>query len=150
MRGIVYVSEAQMYFDNMSLESLAADAAARNFELNVTGYLYFEKDRFVQYIEGEDDVIDGLMESIREDVRHRILHQVVEVDIGERRFPSWHMRYLSRQELESIKLEHVLTDYLLYMDTMKESAPVDSSNWETIVWGMVNRLSTDRGRLGFQ
>ncbi|MEM1174649.1 MAG: BLUF domain-containing protein [Pseudomonadota bacterium] len=150
MLGIVYVSEAQMYFDNMSLESLAADAAARNFELSITGYLYFEKDRFVQYVEGDEAVVSGLMEGIRGDVRHRILHEVTEEDIGKRRFPSWHMRYLSRQELESIKLEHVLTDYLLYMDTMKESAPVNSTNWETIVWGMVNRLSTDRGRLGFQ
>ncbi|MEM6512340.1 MAG: BLUF domain-containing protein [Pseudomonadota bacterium] len=150
MRGIVYVSEAQMYFDNMSLESLAADAGARNFELGVSGYLYFEKDRFVQYVEGDEDVIDGLMTSIRADVRHRMLHQVVEDNLRTRRFPSWHMRYLSRQELESVKLEHVLTDYLMYMDTMKASAPVDSSNWETIVWGMVNRLSNKRGRLGFQ
>ncbi len=150
MRGIVYVSEAQMYFDNMSLESLAADAAARNYELNVTGYLYFEKDRFVQYIEGDEAVIDELMDAIRGDVRHRILHEVAEEGISKRRFPTWHMRYLSRMELEAVKLEEVLTDYLLYMDNMKESAPVDSTNWETIVWGMVNRLSTDRGRLGYQ
>ncbi len=150
MRGIVYVSEAQMYFDNMSLESLAADAAARNFELGVTGYLYFEKDRFVQYIEGDEAVVSALMESIRGDVRHRILHEVVEDGIEERRFPTWHMRYLSRMELEAVKLEQVLTDYLLYMDNMSESAPVDSTNWETVVWGMVNRLSTDRGRLGYQ
>ncbi len=149
MRGIVYVSEAQMYFDNMTLESLAADAAARNFELQITGYLYFEKDRFVQYIEGDAAIIGELMDAIRDDRRHRILHEVDEI-IAERRFPTWHMRYLSRTELEAVKLEDVLTDYLLYMDNVGELAPVNSSNWESIVWGMVDRLSTDRGRLGYQ
>ena len=87
MRGVVYVSEALVYFDKMALESLAAEAAALNFDRGITGYLYFEKDRFVQYIEGDDDTVDELMEVIGRDARHRVLHSVVEDDLGERRYP---------------------------------------------------------------
>ena len=149
MRGIVYVSEALIYFDSISLESLAAEAAARNYELGVTGYLYFEKDRFVQYIEGDPEVIESIMEAISKDRRHKVLHHVVEDEIDERRFPTWHMRYLSKKELVQVNLEHVLTDYLMYLDTMQSSAEIAKGNWENVVWGMVNRLSSLRGRLGF-
>ena len=154
MRGVVYVSEALVYFDNMALESLAAQAAALNFDRGITGYLYFEKDRFVQYIEGDDDTIEELMEVISRDKRHRVLHTVVEHDLEERRFPSWHMRQLHRKELLDVKLEHLLTDYLVYLDS-KVHAEDDSMNDDdlepkhpSLVWGMVNRLSDLRGRLG--
>lgn len=146
MRGVVYVSEALVYFDNMALESLAAESAALNFERGVTGYLYFEKDRFVQYIEGDEDTVDELMDVIARDTRHRVLHSVTEDDLSERRFPSWHMRQLRRNELVQVKLEHLLTDYLVYLDSRdKERAERRS---RSLVWGMVNRLSDLRGTLG--
>ncbi|MDJ0760743.1 MAG: BLUF domain-containing protein [Woeseiaceae bacterium] len=154
MRGVVYVSEALVYFDKMALESLAAEAAALNFDRGITGYLYFEKDRFVQYIEGDDDTIEDLMEVISRDKRHRVLHAVVEHELKERRFPSWHMRQLRRKELLEVKLEHLLTDYLVYLDSKVEAEDdaVDEDDLETkypsLVWGMVNRLSDLRGKLG--
>ena len=146
MRGVVYVSEALVYFDKMALESLAAEAAALNFDRGITGYLYFEKDRFVQYIEGDDDTVDELMEVIGRDTRHRVLHSVVEDDLGERRFPSWHMRQLRRKELMEVKLEHLLTEYLVYLDTRDKER--SESRCRSLVWGMVNRLSDLRGTLG--
>ncbi|MDJ0918561.1 MAG: BLUF domain-containing protein [Woeseiaceae bacterium] len=148
------MSEALVYFDKMALESLAAEAAALNFDRGITGYLYFEKDRFVQYVEGDDDIIDELMETIRRDKRHRVLHTVVEHDLKERRFPSWHMRQLHRKELLDVKLEHLLTDYLVYLDSKvdTEDDPADDedleSKYPTLIWGMVNRLSDLRGKLG--
>lgn len=149
MRGIVYVSEALTYFDNMSLESLAAQAAAYNFEKGISGYLYFEKDRFVQYVEGDEDAVDELIATIKRDERHRIVYLVVEDNLEERRFPSWHMRQLSRQELAEVKLEHLLTDYLVHLEQGAEPKAEASSRRENIVWGMVNRLSTVRGKLSY-
>ena len=150
MRGVVYVSEALVYFDKMALESLAAQAAALNFDRGITGYMYFENNRFVQYIEGDEDTIDELMEVISRDKRHRVLHAVVEDDIEERRFPSWHMRQLRSKELREVKLEHLLTDYLVFLDENSETKPDDNlePKHPTLVWGMVNRLSDLRGQLG--
>ena len=146
MRGVVYVSEALVYFDKMALESLAAESASLNFDRGVTGYLYFENDRFVQYIEGDEDTIDELMEVIARDKRHRVLHSVVEEDLKERRFPSWHMRQLRRRELMEVKLEHLLTEYLVYLDSRDQER--SESRCRSLVWGMVNRLSDMRGTLG--
>lgn len=146
MRGVVYVSEALVYFDKMALESLAAEAASLNFDRGVTGYLYFENDRFVQYIEGDEDIIDELMEVIARDERHRVLHSVVEENLKERRFPSWHMRQLRRRELMEVKLEHLLTEYLVYLDSRDRER--GESRCRSLVWGMVNRLSDIRGTLG--
>lgn len=145
MRGVVYVSEALVYFDKMALESLAAEAAALNFDRGITGYLYFEKDRFVQYIEGDEDTIDELMQVITRDKRHRVLHSIVEDGLEERRFPSWHMRQLRRKELCEVKLEHLLTDYLVFLDSRQKER--SESRCQSLVWGMVNRLSDLRGTL---
>ncbi len=150
MRGVVYVSEALVYFDKMALESLAAEAAALNFDRGITGYLYFENNRFVQYIEGDDDTIDELMDVISRDKRHHVLHAVVEKDLDERRFPSWHMRQLRSKELREVKLEHLLTDYLVFLDSSAQTKAEGSLDPKhpNVVWGMVNRLSDLRGQLG--
>lgn len=149
MRGIVYVSEARVYFDSISLESLAADSASRNFELDITGYLYFEKDRFVQYIEGDEAAVDTLFDAIRRDRRHRIMQQVVSEGLQQRRFPSWHMRELSRKELARVEVENVLNDDLLHLESPKQtSVEPREQTWENLVWGMVNRVSEVRGKLG--
>jgi hypothetical protein len=148
MRGVVYVSEARVYFDTISLESLAADAASRNLESGITGYLYFEKDRFVQYIEGDDEAVDALMGSIRRDRRHRVIHELATENLEQRRFPSWHMRHLRRKELARVEVENVLTDYLLFLDPSDHVAPPSEVRWENLVWGMVSRLSDVRSKLG--
>lgn len=149
MRGIVYVSEAKVYFDRLSLDGLAADCAARNFDAGVTGYLYFEKDRFIQYIEGDKETIDSLFDTISRDPRHTVLHHVTDDGFDERRFPSWHMRSLSSMELMQCKVEDFLSEYLVYLDSLSAGRNGGDERWRNVVWGMVNRLSSMRGQLRF-
>lgn len=144
MRGIVYVSRAAATFDDSALTELAAQASERNAELGVTGYLYFERDRFVQYIEGNTEQVTDLMSRIEKDSRHEVLHQIRTDDVEKRRFPSWGMKKLVRSNLVEIRLEHLLTDHLLFLHTL----PGKKDDWGQCVWRMVERIAEFQTRLG--
>jgi hypothetical protein len=111
MRGIVYASRARVAFDVAALRELAAQAAARNAALGITGYLYFENGRFFHYLEGEQGPVTALTTRIELDLRHEIQHMLFDDGLERRRFPAWSMRALGRDEfagLDSLVYGHVL------------------------------------------
>lgn len=140
---MVYVSKALTPFDDAALEELAVRAASRNVELGVTGYLCFEKGRFVQYIEGAAATVDELMRRIAADPRHDVLHQIHRDGDEERRFPSWHMRKLTRGDFVEIHLEHLLTDQILFLKKL----PGNNASWEQAIWSMIERIAGLQSRL---
>lgn len=144
MRGIVYVSKAAVPFDDAALTELTARASERNAELEVTGYLYFEKDRFIQYIEGGTEQVTELMSRIEKDSRHEVLHQIRTDDVEKRRFASWGMKKLVRSDLVAIRLEHLLTDHLLFLHKLTGK----KDDWGQSVWRMVERIAEFQTRLG--
>lgn len=111
MYSLVYVSRRNFDFD---VDALVKDAAKKNQRLNITGYLCLNRETFFQYLEGERDYVVKLMEQIQQDKRHQVINQI-ETAFKERLFPNWHMRYLGRNELIEIKLEHILQNVLLEM-----------------------------------
>ncbi len=144
MKGIVYISRALVPFDAPSLQDLAADAATRNSELEVTGYLCFEEGRFIQYIEGEPATVTGLMAKIAKDQRHTVLSQAEDDNVTERRFPSWSMRWIQRGSFAG--LERLLASHLALMKPEMQ-ANAWRATWENSVWKTVDRLSELRATL---
>lgn len=143
MKGIVYVSKATVLFDGPKLTRLHNLATNRNAELGITRYLCFQRNRFVQYIEGEDQVCTDLMARIDADKRHDVLVQLADYSINERRFPSWSMRYLSSNDLGEVNLESLLSDALLHVD-----APYGNIGlFEQSVWRLVESIANLQARL---
>ena len=116
MYSLVYVSQATQSFDELSIRNLANQAYLRNSQLSITGFLSYYDDQFLQYIEGEKKALDELMGFITTDVRHTILEVMHLPFSHERRFASWHMRYLPSQRMVTVNLEKVLTDVLIKMN----------------------------------
>ena len=106
--GVVYVSDAARAFDAPELQQLAIDAAQRNAEREVSGFLYYQDGKFLQYIEGADSNVSALMEKITGDPRHTVTHQRRDALLPTRRFPNWSMRRLTREKL--VVLEELLRD----------------------------------------
>lgn len=134
LKGLVYVSEANEDFDELAVRELARRAAERNVELGITGFLYFESGRFVQYIEGTAHSVDQLIARIEEDERHRVLKRV-EQAIDVRRFPEWRMRWV--RVTGFARLEEVLGDHLDFV----RKYDMDPADWSPQVWGMVERIA---------
>ena len=139
MKCIVYVSETLASFNASSLMELGAFCSDRNSTMQITGYLYYERARFIQYIEGPDEPTDSLMSDILLDTRHNVLIHQHDTELFERRFPSWAMRTFDRDALIEIKLEHVVSDELLFSRGMQLE-----KEWGMSVRRMVDALAKVR------
>lgn len=140
MRALVYLSDEQTPFDEVCLVELASRAAARNAELGVTGYLYYAKGRFLQYLEGEVAVVSELMDRITVDARHDVRTFIHTDDLAERRFPSWGMRWINSGRRMQIELESVLSDHLLFIQSVQANATLDH-DWHPRAWSLVDKLA---------
>ncbi|MGX6648919.1 BLUF domain-containing protein [Maricaulaceae bacterium MS644] len=67
---LVYVSTASPALDLTAIESICAIANTRNSASGVTGLLVYNGANFMQLLEGPQDNVDAVFESIRRDPRH--------------------------------------------------------------------------------
>lgn len=142
MKCAVYVSREKIAFDEQSLAELARSAAECNANVGITGYLYYDKGHFTQYIEGETNAIDVLLAALNRDSRHSILAAYESV-VDSCRFADWHMKQISRNELIEIQLEHVLKDYLLCVSRIPATNVQDPQP----LWRMVDTLARFQNQL---
>ncbi|BBO35670.1 BLUF domain-containing protein [Lacipirellula parvula] len=142
--SLAYGSQAVMPFSRTALDELAEHAAAKNGLLDVTGYLTYDVDfeTFFQFLEGPQLVVEGLMNVISADARHRVLN-VVHISEAERQFaaasaaaklttglkadpmPSnaesqrmfstWRMKLVTRNDFEVMNMGEIVADVLASM-----------------------------------
>ncbi|MEM8968881.1 MAG: BLUF domain-containing protein [Bacteroidota bacterium] len=132
MDSLIYVSQATKDFDKQSIHKLASQAYLRNKKLLVTGFLNYYDGHFIQYLEGEKDPLSNLMNNIKADSRHTDLKIIYLPFKPERRFTTWHMRYLLLQEGATIGLGDLLADALLKID--------DAAYSKAKVIGVIHRI----------
>ena len=118
---------------------LTAAAAEKNGTLDITGCLFHHrlKQTFVQYLEGPEELLIRLMQSIRKDPRHEILNEIGLGRRETRRFPGWSMRLLDEDILRGIRLETFLESVLGTLRPELFSEEVVRQR----VTGMVDRLA---------
>lgn len=134
--GLVYVSKALENFDDTSLEEIASFAAKQNDRFHITGYLYYEKGIFMQYVEGSKLNVLQLFSNIEKDSRHEVLNIQTNKTLIKRKFPLWKMRQLQKHELSQTNMEHILIDYMKHCTEVNNIALN-----EDIVWRIVDKLS---------
>lgn len=92
---IIYSSQAAEPMTALGLEKILIDARAGNEARGVTGALIYVDGVFLQIIEGDKDVVQGLMASITKDSRHTRVKVFSEMELSEPTFGSWRMAYLN-------------------------------------------------------
>jgi uncharacterized protein YaaQ len=94
-RSLLYVSRSLLddVASDKEVETLVSKAQQRNAELAVTGALIFSSKGFAQVLEGTEEAIDALMESIKQDGRHTDIAIVHDRSIEKRDFKDWSMVY---------------------------------------------------------
>lgn len=138
MKSALYLSKACTPFDQSALVEMQNFAAEMNGQYGISGYLYFEKGHFIQYIEGPDDAIDQLISNLRGDSRHEVLQVVEESNLTERRFEEWAMRWLDHKSIAQIQMEHLLLDQLNAMS----KSPAMTETFSRSVYRMVGKLAS--------
>lgn len=88
---LVYVSQAVQPLSAQTLETLCSKAGELNRSIGVSGCLVHQDGYFMQILEGKSENIEGVMERIRADARHRDIRVVIEGPAHRRLFPDWGM-----------------------------------------------------------
>ena len=78
---------------NKDIEELLFYAREKNKRLAITGVLLLIQGKFIQYIEGYEEDIDSVYESIKIDTRHNDLLLLDSGYIDKRQYTNWSMAY---------------------------------------------------------
>ncbi len=111
--ALTYVSHQQIDFSETDLALLVDAAGRKNALLDITGYLCYFGNSFVQYLEGDEARVKRVMDSISRDRRHNVTNLVEIGAVTMRRFPTWRMRMITADGLHEIKIEHILREMLM-------------------------------------
>ena len=106
--SLLYLSEAAHAVDEAFLKKLASHAEEKNKRINITGYLYYCKGVYLQYLEGDKTAITNLFQVIDADTRHNVKNVVEMSTDGVALFPDWSMRYVSDHEIREVGIEALI------------------------------------------
>lgn len=91
LRQVVYTSSAVVLPDDAMLRDILKVSSRNNERLGVTGLLLHVEGSFMQVLEGDSLVLDGLIQRIARDRRHKSMSILTDVPIKERNFAAWAM-----------------------------------------------------------
>ena len=89
---LVYTSMRNTSCTEQEINNILQACEKNNPPKNITGILLHSENRFIQYLEGDKEIIK-LYDLIKDDDRHRNAVLLSYGPLAERVFPSWHMGY---------------------------------------------------------
>ncbi len=96
----VYTSAAIQPMPKSKLYKILVDSRVNNKLADVTGLLVYVDGKFLQVLEGDQEVITALLEKISKDQRHKDVKVVYKTGIENRTFNAWQMAYVSPSPIE--------------------------------------------------
>lgn len=110
MFQLAYISKANKEFMLDELTDLSNESGVRNREIDVTGMLVHHHGVFLQFLEGNEQVIRDLYERIAQDPRHSDCKIIYTHEATTRLFSNWFTRYLSFEYIKEVTSEDVVED----------------------------------------
>lgn len=92
LHRMLYASTATNRADSLlGIATILGESQRNNARRDLTGALAAHRGRFIQVIEGPADAIDGLLDRLRRDPRHRDLQVLDRAPVESRSFEGWSM-----------------------------------------------------------
>lgn len=92
---LYYVSEANESMSSDELKRILEHAKSNNKKKGITGALIFNKNYFIQVIEGSRPIINDLLNALARDDRHFNVQVVSCEQVESRNWVDWDMNYFS-------------------------------------------------------
>ena len=73
----------------------------------ITGLLFYQNTRFLQIIEGDQGVLEGLMSLLEGDYRHEDIQRIIDQPIDRRSYDSWNMDSFNLSADEKVTAEQL-------------------------------------------
>lgn len=111
LASALYLSKEKQPFNHSSLAELVAKAQEKNKTLGITGFIRYKNGSFIQYIEGSEEAINEMKNTLKQDKRHDIIVWLYN-DISERKFDSWSMHHIRNKTLEDLDVSTFILEEL--------------------------------------
>ncbi|GMM91840.1 BLUF domain-containing protein [Qipengyuania sp. MTN3-11] len=95
MQQLVYRSRATHGLGADEIFRIIETSARNNPGRDVTGFLVFARDQFIQLVEGPAASLDALLAVLERDPRHCDIEMLERRSIAARSFPKWRMERVS-------------------------------------------------------
>lgn len=104
MIQLSYISSVARPMTTEELVELLQKCLANNRRDGVTGMLLYGNDTFLQTLEGEEEVVDRLYDTIQRDPRHSNVKSLTRKAVEARQYAEWNMgfRRMSDEELSHV------------------------------------------------
>ncbi|MFG0313171.1 MAG: BLUF domain-containing protein [Phycisphaerales bacterium] len=107
---MIYVSRrAEGVTDQVVVDDIVLPAGVKNNRLEITGCLWFSRDRFLQILEGPREAVEDVYSKILADDRHFDISTVSTSPIAKRSFARWGMRSLKNSKED--RIEELIHEY---------------------------------------
>ena len=91
IKHVIYISRPT-HFDHLVLENILSTSRSNNPKIEVTGNLIYHSDLFLQMLEGPQESVDKLYETILSDYRHADIVKLRDSHSNRRLYASWAMK----------------------------------------------------------
>ncbi len=103
--SLVYVSSASRLLEDVELEAILRVSRRNNQRDEITGMLLYKGGNIMQVLEGPEEKVLALVDTLRHDPRHYGLQILLRNQIAERQFNQWAMAFYkgephTREDLE--------------------------------------------------
>ena len=105
MIQVTYVSCVSAPLPRAELLTLLLQCRTNNAERGITGMLLYSRGTFLQTIEGDEAVIDPLVEQIWEDDRHQDIRLISRQVVTKRQYSDWSMGFAEITDQSLLQLE---------------------------------------------
>ena len=105
MLSIAYTSSATEPMSEDDIAAILLKSRANNRRFDITGSLMYRGQRFVQILEGPDEIVRERFALISEDSRHKSVQTIRELRLIERQFPEWTMGFRPLSDESVAQLE---------------------------------------------
>ncbi len=95
---LIYQSVRTVDLDAKALRGIAAESAVRNAAKGITGVLLMQGDSILQVLEGPEDAVRSVYDTIAQDRRHHGCVILFARQTGRRSFDSWTMGFCEVDE----------------------------------------------------
>lgn len=110
LHEVIYVSRrAEGVTDQVVVDDIVLPAGVKNNRLEITGCLWFSRDRFLQILEGPREAVEDVYSKILADDRHYDISTVSKSPIAKRSFARWGMRSLKNSKED--RIEELIHEY---------------------------------------
>jgi hypothetical protein len=107
---IIYASAATTPINQADLLKMLERSREKNARLGITGILLHSEGSFFQVLEGKEDAVENIFETIQHDQRHVNITVIIRETIAKRAFPEWSMAFANATN-EQLKEIEGLNDF---------------------------------------